>query len=285
MLRSSCLQRYQVAAAPFALGFLRSSAITNCKPLLSIFSSPNFSKPRRHFRCSKCSKSTTPTQKDSNTVFELATPRSTRNSSPKALPPTSKGDTSRTGKTRQQADLEVPQKLSRPGSLTPREPYKPHQKEPWQVQKRALGEKFGEQGWTPRKRLSPDALGGIRDLNAQDPITYSSQTLADQFKISPEAIRRILKSKWTPNESQQEDRRHRWEKRGEGIWTQMAEIGVKPPKKWRERGIGHMRETGRSRNDGVQVHGAASTTVELTHKSPISQAQSLHDKSISNRIL
>ena len=112
------------------------------------------------------------------------------------------------------------------------------QREPWQVQKSALAEKFGDQGWSPRKRLSPDALEGIRALNSQYPQTYTTPTLADRFKVSPDAIRRILKSKWRPNEQEEEDRRRRWDKRGEGIWGQMVELGVKPPKKWREMGVG-----------------------------------------------
>ena len=114
----------------------------------------------------------------------------------------------------------------------------PHQREPWQVQKSALTDKFGSQGWKPRKRLSPDALEGIRALHTQYPEKYTTPVLADQFKVSPEAIRRILKSKWRPNEEEEADRRRRWDTRGEGIWSQMVEIGIKPPKKWREMGVG-----------------------------------------------
>lgn len=114
----------------------------------------------------------------------------------------------------------------------------PHQREPWQVQKSALTEKFGSQGWKPRKRLSPDALEGIRALHTQYPEKYTTPVLADQFKVSPEAVRRILKSKWRPNEEEEANRRRRWDTRGEVIWTQMVEIGIKPPKKWREMGIG-----------------------------------------------
>ena len=115
-------------------------------------------------------------------------------------------------------------------------------REPWQVQKKALGEKFGESGWQPRKRLSPDALDGIRALHSQYPEDYSTSKLADHFKVSPEAIRRILKSKWRPSEVEDASRRDRWQKRGEVIWSQMVELGVKPPKKWREMGIGKSSE-------------------------------------------
>lgn len=111
--------------------------------------------------------------------------------------------------------------------------------EPWQTQKYLLKEKFGDSGgWNPRKRLSPDALEGIRALHAQYPDRFTTPVLADQFKVSPEAIRRILKSKWRPNAEEEEERRARWDKRGERIWTSLVEQGVHPPKKWRQMGIG-----------------------------------------------
>lgn len=110
--------------------------------------------------------------------------------------------------------------------------------ETWKVQKAALEDKFGEQNWNPRKRISPDALAGIRALHAKSPETFSTAVLAEHFKITPEAVRRILKSKWQPSEEEAEERRERWEKRGEKKWTEMAEQGLKPPKKWRDRGVG-----------------------------------------------
>ncbi len=112
------------------------------------------------------------------------------------------------------------------------------QREPWQTQKRALSEKFGCTGWMPRKRLSPDTLEGIRALHAQYPDRFTTPILAEHFKVSPEAIRRILKSKWRPKDEEEDRRRQRWEKRGENIWSQMVEVGIKPPKKWREMGVG-----------------------------------------------
>lgn len=110
-------------------------------------------------------------------------------------------------------------------------------KEAWKVQKEALREKFGERGWQPRKRLSPDTLDGIRALHTSNPGSYTTQTLAEHFEITPEAIRRILKSKWRPNTDEVEKRRTRWEKRGERKWKAMAEQGTRPPAKWRAKGI------------------------------------------------
>ncbi|KAF2089855.1 hypothetical protein K490DRAFT_35284 [Saccharata proteae CBS 121410] len=118
-------------------------------------------------------------------------------------------------------------------------------KEPWQIQKAALKAKFGDQGWSPKRRLSPDALEGIRTLHKSNPEVYTTPALAQEFKVSPEAIRRILRSKWRPTEEEDEDRARRWQKRGEQIWNNMAQMGVRPPKKWRDMGAGRV-EGGRS---------------------------------------
>lgn len=116
----------------------------------------------------------------------------------------------------------------------------PRERELWQIQKNALVDKFGNSGWSPRKRLSPDSLEGIRMLHAQYPDRYTTPVLADHFKVSPEAIRRILKSKWRPNDDEEENRRQRWNKRGVNIWGQMNELGIKPPRKWRDQGVGKL---------------------------------------------
>ncbi|CAG8958293.1 hypothetical protein HYFRA_00000648 [Hymenoscyphus fraxineus] len=110
-------------------------------------------------------------------------------------------------------------------------------KEPWQIQKAALKEKFPD-GWNPLKRLSPDAMVGIRALHAQMPEKFTTQFLANHFEISAEGIRRILKSKWVPTPEVQTKREVRWHRRGESVWSRMAELGVKPPRVWRDAGIG-----------------------------------------------
>ncbi|KAI2634351.1 hypothetical protein GGS26DRAFT_553476 [Hypomontagnella submonticulosa] len=112
----------------------------------------------------------------------------------------------------------------------------PPKKEEWQIQKSALKEKFPE-GWSPRKRLSPDALDGIRALHSQFPEDYTTEVLAEKFEVSAEAIRRILRSKWTPSVKEEERRQERWFNRGKNIWSQMAALGKKPPRRWRREGI------------------------------------------------
>jgi len=115
---------------------------------------------------------------------------------------------------------------------------RPKPKEQWQIQKAALKEKFGDKKWEPRKKLSPDAMEGIRHLHKTQPDRFTTPVLAEYFKVSPEAIRRILKSKWRPSDEEEDERIRRWDKRGERIWANLVELGVKPPKKWRDMGVG-----------------------------------------------
>jgi hypothetical protein len=103
----------------------------------------------------------------------------------------------------------------------------------WAVQKDALARKFPE-GWRPLKRLSPDAMDGIRALNRQFPDVYTTPVLAGKFEVSPEAIRRILASNWKPNAEDEVKRQERWIRRGESVWSRYAALGIKPPRRWRE---------------------------------------------------
>lgn len=128
------------------------------------------------------------------------------------------------------------QKLAKPESKDEGEEKPRRKKEPWMIQKEALKKKFPE-GWKPRKRLSPDALIGIRALHKQFPDEYPTEVLAEKFEVSPEAIRRILKSKWTPTPEEEEERQERWYKRGKKVWAHWAALGKKPPRKWRAEGI------------------------------------------------
>ena len=128
-------------------------------------------------------------------------------------------------------------KTKSPDPIKGKEEWIPPPREHWQLDKAALKAKFPE-GWKPLKRLSPDALAGIRALHAQDPAQYTTEVLANSFKISPEAIRRVLKSKWSPDAEEETDRQRRWFNRGKSIYARHAELGQKPPKKWRDLGIG-----------------------------------------------
>lgn len=108
----------------------------------------------------------------------------------------------------------------------------------WQAEKEAMRRKLDGEAWNPRKKLSPDTMEGIRHLHQTQPEKFTTPVLAEHFKVSSEAIRRILKSKWRPSDAEHDERMRRWDKRGERIWSNLVEMGIKPPKKWREMGVG-----------------------------------------------
>jgi len=153
-------------------------------------------------------------------------------------------------------------------------------KETWQIQKAALGTKFKDQKWEPRKRISPDAIAGVRSLHSSDPQMYSTERLSNYFQISPESVRRILKGKWQPNEDQARDRQDRWQRRGERKWSDMVKQGIRPPKKWRDLGVGKdIVETGEEKSswrkttdastaNGTKVDGRRKGERWVEHRSP-----------------
>ncbi|OCH86813.1 hypothetical protein OBBRIDRAFT_796830 [Obba rivulosa] len=65
----------------------------------------------------------------------------------------------------------------------------------------AIKKDFPE-GWAPPRRLSREAMEGLRQLHKMDPEQYTTPVLASKFRISPEAVRRILKSNWQPTSEQ-----------------------------------------------------------------------------------
>ncbi|KAF7714050.1 Uncharacterized protein PECH_004981 [Penicillium ucsense] len=136
-----------------------------------------------------------------------------------------RADNQRTKRDSQRANVKG-RKTDKPKAI----PKTQEKAEPWRTQKDALEKKF-PRGWNPPKRLSPDALEGIRHLHATAPEQFTTSVLAEEFKVSPEAIRRILKSRWRPSETEAEARRKRWEKRHERIWSRMAELGLRPTTK------------------------------------------------------
>jgi hypothetical protein len=111
--------------------------------------------------------------------------------------------------------------------------------EQWKLRKRLIRNRLQGSTWSPTKRLSPETVEGIRAVveTYSDRITLGA--LSKHFGVSYEAMRRIAKSKsWRPTAEETEDRQQRWERRGERIWTKLADQGVKPPKQWRMKGVG-----------------------------------------------
>jgi len=75
----------------------------------------------------------------------------------------------------------------------------------WKKHKLALKEKFPG-GWAPPKRISREAMDLLRTLHKVDPIVNSVPVLAQRFKISPEAVRRVLKSRFELSREEREKR-------------------------------------------------------------------------------
>ncbi|KAA1081207.1 Required for respiratory growth protein 9 mitochondrial [Puccinia graminis f. sp. tritici] len=76
---------------------------------------------------------------------------------------------------------------------------KDEDKPQWLIHKEALRRKFPD-GWNPPKKISRPSMALLRTLHQTDPNQFSLSILSEKFKISPEAVRRILRSKWEPNQ-------------------------------------------------------------------------------------
>lgn len=157
----------------------------------------------------------------------------------------------------------------------------------WAVQREALKAKFPA-GWRPFRRLSPDALHGIRALNEQFPDTCTTEVLANKFEVSPEAIRRILKSRWEATPEEEEDRQRRWHNRGVTAWEKYAALGMKPPARWRE-ALGasdrkaHMEKMDQAEERGNEWHGEEME--ESYARSPEQQMRVKRRQQLSKRLL
>jgi len=111
------------------------------------------------------------------------------------------------------------QKLQHYVATTPRSKL-----EPWRVQKAALQKKFA-MGWAPLKKLSPKAIDWVKEFHKSVP-ELTTEKLSEIFKVSPEAIRRILRSKWTPHPEETQERGRRWGKRREKVWERWIDTGL-----------------------------------------------------------
>lgn len=80
----------------------------------------------------------------------------------------------------------------------------------WEKRDIAIKNRHGT--WNPTKKLSRQQMQDIRNLSEQMP-HLKTIDLANHYLISPEAIRRILASKWIPKEEEEENILARAEKR------------------------------------------------------------------------
>ncbi|KAJ1727066.1 Required for respiratory growth protein 9 mitochondrial [Coemansia biformis] len=95
---------------------------------------------------------------------------------------------------------------SEAGQQRLREWLKSPELEGWQRRKIEMKLKLGEAGWEPEKKIAASSMEKIRLLNAEFPEQWTMERLSEQFKISQEAVRRILKSKFRPSTEQAEKR-------------------------------------------------------------------------------
>lgn len=82
-------------------------------------------------------------------------------------------------------------------------------------QKYALREKkikMGPEGQRQLKKLSRAATEGIKELHDKYPEELTTDKLAEFFKVSPIAISKILKSRWSPSEAELVKSERRWER-------------------------------------------------------------------------
>lgn len=85
------------------------------------------------------------------------------------------------------------------------ETIKPPVAETWGEHRAAIKAKYPER-WNPTKKVSREAMDAIRQLHKQDAETYPSWVLAQRFMISPEAVKRILKSNFRMSEGKVEEK-------------------------------------------------------------------------------
>ncbi|KAI0763124.1 hypothetical protein BD413DRAFT_484514 [Trametes elegans] len=83
----------------------------------------------------------------------------------------------------------------------PRKPERAPTPHEYVAHRRTMKRKFPE-GWQPPRKVSREAMDSMRHLHQLDPQRFALPVLAEKFRISKEAVRRILKSKWEPTREQ-----------------------------------------------------------------------------------
>ncbi|EAU89365.1 hypothetical protein CC1G_11061 [Coprinopsis cinerea okayama7 len=94
---------------------------------------------------------------------------------------------------------------ARPGTppLHARKPPSTSTPAEWRAHREAIKKRYPN-GWAPTHKISREAMHSLRQLNKLDPEKFTTQVLAEKFSISPEAVRRILKSKWEPSKERKD---------------------------------------------------------------------------------
>lgn len=80
----------------------------------------------------------------------------------------------------------------------------------WHKRDAAIKKRYGK--WNPTRKLTRDQMDDVKHIAAQMP-HLRTVDLAQYFQVLPEAIRRILKSKWQPSEQTELALREREQRR------------------------------------------------------------------------
>lgn len=80
----------------------------------------------------------------------------------------------------------------------------------WKKREHSLNKRYAS--WNPTRKLSRQQIQDLRNLKDQAP-HLKTVDLANYFEVSPEAVRRILRSKWVPSDEDMADLLERAERR------------------------------------------------------------------------
>ncbi|QRW05431.1 neugrin domain-containing protein [Ceratobasidium sp. AG-Ba] len=96
---------------------------------------------------------------------------------------------------------------------------------------RARMKQLYPEGWGPSHTISREAMETLREMYARDPVQFRTPVLANKFKISPEAVSRILKSKWQPSPERKAEMVARDRREKDRLFTERMRVEREETKK------------------------------------------------------
>ncbi|SCV74302.1 BQ2448_6734 [Microbotryum intermedium] len=161
-------------------------------------------KTREDARSRSGSKSSGPTSSTVRKPFDRSSTWTTTTAPPRSRPRSQLGPRSTPSTTGTPSISQTPLNPtpSSPSSSPPKDP-------PLWLKHRQRMKVLFPTGWAPPKRLSREAMDLIRTMHSSDPTRYSTRVLSEHFKVSPEAVRRILKSRFSLAVEERERREKR----------------------------------------------------------------------------
>ncbi|KAG7448777.1 uncharacterized protein BT62DRAFT_965360 [Guyanagaster necrorhizus] len=103
--------------------------------------------------------------------------------------------------------------------------------------RKAMRKRFPD-GWNPPRKISREAMDGLRELHQFDRAKFNTEVLADKFKISPDAVRRILKGRWEPSRERRIEMRAK-ERKGTAEFVRLSQLRerLEAEKLWKEKNM------------------------------------------------